>query len=297
MILFIVLCLIWGTTWLAIKIGLDDLPPFLSSALRFVVAFSVLVLVKVRRGRDRRGEPELHRFYFFLSFFWVTIPYGLVYWGEQYVSSGLSAILFATMPFYVAFFSHVALPGERLDVRTVAGLLIGFLGLAIIFFESAHTPASGALRGIVALILSPLAAAIANVAAKRRIATLDPVTMNLWMMGYGAVFLLAISLVMERGTPVDFSRSALLTLIYLGVFGSALAFVLYTYLLKMETALKMSLIVYITPVIALFAGWFIRDETITAEIVAGSGLVFLGVYMVSRRGGPSTISGGKGPPG
>jgi drug/metabolite transporter (DMT)-like permease len=282
--LFSILCLIWGTTWLAIKVGLDDLPPFLSASLRFVIASSVLFLVKRNRWfRGEEGSKDQHLFYFMISFLWITLPYGLVYWGEQYVSSGLSAIIFATMPFYVAVMGHFWITGETLTVRKVLGLLVGFSGLLVIFFDTTGEPTVYALYGLVALALSPLTAAISNVLVKRRITHIDPVSMNAYVMVYGAVFLMASSLFLEWDQPYRFSGMAIFTLFYLGIMGSALAFVLYVYLLKTETALKMSLIVYITPVIALFVGWLFREETVTVMVVVGSVLVFLGIYLVSRR--------------
>lgn len=283
-ILYLLLCLIWGTTWLAIKVGLDDLPPFLSASIRFAIAASFLFLiVRFRRTGLGRGAKEPHRFYFAVSFFWITLPYGLVYWAEQFVSSGLSAILFATMPIYVALMGHFWLLGERLNLKKIFGLLIGFFGLLVIFFDTAASPGIGAVYGLIALMVSPVLAAVSTVLVKRRIDELDPVSMNFYVMMYGAVFLFLTSMALERGRPLHFTPSAVFTLVYLGTLGSAIAFVIYIYLLRSMTALKMSLMVYITPVIALFIGWLFRGEVITANILIGSALVFLGIYLASRR--------------
>jgi drug/metabolite transporter (DMT)-like permease len=219
-----------------------------------------------------------------MSFIWITIPYALVYWGEQYISSGLCAILFATIPFYVAIFAHFWIVDEKLNMGKVAGLVVGFIGLILIFYDSINVKGENVFYGVFALTISPILAAIANVLAKRRIASLHPVSMNAWMMAYGAIFLLAISLLTERGQPVMFTGMAVFSLFYLGMIGSALAFVVYVYLLRTEAALKMSLIAYITPVIALFVGWLFRGETVTVEVTAGVVLVFLGVYLVTKRG-------------
>ena len=284
-LLFVSLCLIWGTTWLAIKVGLDDLPPFLSAAIRMMIAAGLLFFWKWLRGISREGgQREPHGFLFLLSFFWITLPYGFVYWGEQYVSSGLSAVLFATMPFHVATMGHFWLPGEELTARKAAGLLVGFLGVLVIFLEGTGSPAVGDIRGIIVLLLSPLAASISSILAKRRIASLHPVASNAWVMAYGTIFLFLGSLLFESDQTARFSGRAIFTLFYLGIIGTALAFSVYLYLLKAETALKMSLIAYITPVIALFVGWLVRGEVISLEIAAGSVLVFLGVHLVTRRG-------------
>jgi drug/metabolite transporter (DMT)-like permease len=283
LLLYVVLCLIWGTTWLAIKVGLDDLPPFLSASIRFMIASTILfALIRARKSRTKEENGESRVFFFFLSFVWITIPYGLVYWGEQYVSSGLCSILFATMPFYVALMGHFWVAGESLNTWKVIGLVVGFLGLLAIFFETSGSPKIEAVYGFVALMLSPLVAAVSNVIVKQRISRLDVTSMNAQVMAYGAIFLFIFSLFLEWGQPIRFSGRAIFTLFYLGTLGSAFAFVVYTHLLKTETVLKMSLIVYITPVIALFVGWIFRGETITLKVLAGSALVFLGVHLVTR---------------
>jgi drug/metabolite transporter (DMT)-like permease len=283
-ILYLLLCLIWGTTWLAIKVGLDDLPPFLSASIRFAIAaFFLFLIVRFRRTALGRGGKEPHRFYFTISFIWITLPYGLVYWAEQFVSSGLSAILFATMPIYVAVMGHFWLVGERLNLKKIFGLLIGFFGLLVIFIDTAASPGIGAVYGLIALMVSPVLAAVSTVLVKRRIDELNPVSMNFYVMMYGAIFLFLTSMALERGRPLHFTPTAVFTLVYLGTLGSAIAFVTYIYLLRSMTALKMSLMVYITPVIALFVGWLFRGEVITANILIGSALVFLGIYLASKR--------------
>ncbi len=283
-ILYLLLCLIWGTTWLAIKVGLDDLPPFLSASIRFAIAaFFLFLIVRFRGTAPGRGGKEPHRFYLGISFFWITLPYGLVYWAEQFVSSGLSAILFATMPIYVAVMGHFWLVGERLNLKKIFGLLIGFFGLLVIFIDTAASPEIGAVYGLIALMVSPLLAAVSTVLVKRRIDELNPVSMNFYVMMYGAIFLFLTSMALERGRPLHFTPTAVFTLVYLGTLGSAIAFVTYIYLLRSMTALKMSLMVYITPVIALFVGWLFRGEVITANILIASTLVFLGIYLASKR--------------
>ena len=284
-ILYLLLCLIWGTTWLAIKVGLDDLPPFFSASLRFVIAALLLFLVmRIKGAGERSGEKEPHRFYFAVSFLWITLPYGLVYWGEQYVSSGLSSILFATMPIYVALLGHFWLIGEGLNLKKIFGLLIGFLGLLVIFSDTADSPGFEAVYGLIALMVSPFLAALSNIMVKRRIDEVNPVSMNFYVMMYGALFLFLASLLLERGQPFHFTSSALFTLVYLGSLGSALAFVVYLHLLRSMTVLRMSLIVYITPVIALLVGWLFRGEIITADVLVGSSLVFIGSPPTSKNG-------------
>jgi drug/metabolite transporter (DMT)-like permease len=131
---FAALCFVWGSTWLAIKVGLEYLPPFLFAGMRFATAtVALLLLMKLMHAhmpRDRSSWSLM----LFLGVFQITVPYGLVFWGEQYISSGLSAVLFATLPFFVSVFAHFFV-GERLTKLKVVGVFASFMGLVAIFWR------------------------------------------------------------------------------------------------------------------------------------------------------------------
>src|SRR5512145_3446259 len=164
--LYILLAVIWGSTWLVIKIGYGGLGPFNVAALRFLVAGGVLaVIVPVLGARWPRSRSE------WLLILWVGVvlfgaDYGLIYWGEQFLDSGLTAILFATLPLITVAFAHLYIPGDRITPRKLGGTLLAFLGVVALFAESLRLDLSK-LGPMAAIIAGAVCAAAAGVATKR----------------------------------------------------------------------------------------------------------------------------------
>src|SRR5207253_10798449 len=153
-IVWLILCCIWGSTWLFIKIGLADLPPLTFAGIRFVAAsliLSALVLARRARWPRSRGEWILIAISGVLTF---TLNYGLVFWGEQHISSGLAAVLQSTFPAFGLVIAHFYLPNERLTAKKVIGVLLGFVGVAVIFSDQLTIAGKGALLGSIALVMS-----------------------------------------------------------------------------------------------------------------------------------------------
>lgn len=284
----LVLILVWGTTWAAIRVGLEGVPPFTGVAVRFALAGAVLLalspLFDVRLGKSRI-ERRLWLVNAFGSF---VIAYGIVYWGEQYVPSGLTAVLFATFPLFVAILAHFFLPGERLTVRAGAGVLVGFAGVAVIFSEDlarlsdpwAERTLGGVGPGIFVaasiLLIAPAVAAVANVAIKRWGKGIHPLSLTGPPMLLASVCLGAVALVVERDLPVEWTPPAIASLLYLALFGSALNFMIYFRLLDRLPATRLSLFNYAVPVVAVITGALFLQEPVTWRLAAGAGLVIAG---------------------
>jgi drug/metabolite transporter (DMT)-like permease len=279
------LILVWGTTWAAIRIGLRGIPPVTGVALRFAIASAVLLAlvpafgVKLgRSGTERRlwGINAVSTF---------IIPYGILYWAEQWVPSGLAAVLFATFPLLTAVIAHFVLPGERLTARGIVGILIGFAGVAVIFSEDFHAlGGSRVLTAAAILLISPISAAFGGVAVKRWGAGVHPISTSAVPMGLTAIVMGILAFLIESGRHVAFNTPSILALLYLALCGSALPFTLYFWLLKHQTATSMSLINYVTPVIAVTVGTLFLDEPFTVRIVIGAALVLMGVGLALRKG-------------
>jgi len=211
------------------------------------------------------------------------IPYGLVYWAEQWVPSGLTAVLFATSPLWVALAAHVALPAERLRVATAAGVLVGFAGVAVIFSEDLRALGGPRVAGAAALLLlAPLTAAVGVVAVKRWAAGMHPLAIAAMPMALTAAAMGCVALATEAGQPVRLAGLSLAALLYLALCGSALSFTLYFWLLGRLPATTLSLINYLTPIVALFIGGAALGEPFTPRTLAGSGLVVGGVAVAMR---------------
>src|SRR3954454_20538256 len=193
--LYALLVVIWSSTWVAIKVGLEDTPPLLGAGVRFALAGAGLGLVARPRGRAPRTDWVLVAVLAVLPF---AATYGLIYWGEQYVPSGLAAVLFGVLPIYVALIASVALADEPLRARLFAGVALALAGLVVAFGESvALGDARYAVAGAIACVAAPLGAAIGNVATKRRAGGLDAMVLNGWAALGGGALLLAVSAVGE----------------------------------------------------------------------------------------------------
>jgi drug/metabolite transporter (DMT)-like permease len=277
------LVIIWSSTWVAIKIGLEDVPALLGAGARFVVAGLVLLVVAAVQRRSLRTDWPLAGLLALAPF---AFAYGLVYWGEQYVPSGLAAVLFGILPLYTALLGAVLLHDEPLRPALLVGVLIGIVGLALAFLESVELgSADKAALGATALAVSPLGAAIGSIAQRRRAAALDAVVLNGWSMLVGGLLLLTVSAVSESWGDFAWTAESLGSIAYLALFGSAIAFVALTVLLRHIRVLAVSFLAMLLPFGALIFGALLYDESITPRAVGGAVLVAagLGVAQWSRR--------------
>jgi drug/metabolite transporter (DMT)-like permease len=278
------LVLIWSSTWVAIKIGLEDCPPLLGAGVRFAAAGLVLLAIAaVQRRRLLNTDWVLAAVLALAPF---AFAYGLVYWGEQYVPSGLAAVLFGILPLYTALLGTVLLPDEPLRLPLLVGVLIGIGGLSLAFLESVELGAAErAALGATALALAPLGAALGSISQKRRAAELDAVVLNGWAMLVGGLLLLPLSALSEDWGDFVWSAESVGSIAYLALFGSAIAFVTLTVLLRHISAMAMSFLAMLLPFGALLFGAALYDESITVRAVAGAALVAagLGIAQWSRR--------------
>lgn len=284
-LVFGILCFIWGSTWLGIKIGLEFLPPFLFAGIRFATATaSLLILTKILHAHMPRNRSSWSVM-LFLGIFQISVPYGLVFWGEQYISSGLSAVLFATMPFFVVIFAHIIVD-ERLTRAKAIGVVASFIGLVAIFWRDI-TPTQGvmfdsSLYGGLAVVGSAVSGGLANVVGKRYAHEIDPAANVLTQSLVGTVALSSLGLLTERQAVLAFTPVAVVAILYLGIVGSALAFVGMYWLLKKTTATNVSLITFITPIIALILGWVVLHEIPDPNVGLGAALILAGVYLTIK---------------
>jgi drug/metabolite transporter (DMT)-like permease len=272
---YALLVAIWSSTWVAIKVGLGDTPPLLGAGIRFLLAgVGLLVLAAVWR-RSLRTDIVLASVLAVLPF---AATYGLIYWSEQYVPSGLAAVLFGVLPIYVALIASVALRDEPLRARLLVGVLLALGGLVIAFSESVALGAGRyALVAAFACVAAPMGAAIGTVATKRRGMRVDALVLNGWAACGGGVLLLAVSALGESWASAAWTASALGSIAYLAVVGTALAFVTLTRLLRELPAVTMSFISLLLPFGALVFGALIEGEPLTLAEVGGAALVAAGI--------------------
>src|SRR3989442_15422020 len=222
---WLTLCIVWSSTWLVIKVGLRDLPPISYAAIRFVIA--VIVLLAVSAGRVRL-LPQRVSGYVLLAFTGVVmfaVNYGLLFWGELYVSSGLAAVLQATIPIFGMIFAHWMLPDEPLRLQKLMGALLALGGVALICMRLLSFSGLLAFWGGVGISLGGAGAAFSNVVLKKRAIQIAPAMLAAWQMIFGVIPLFILGFAVD-GNPAHFhwSTMSIFCLLYLAVIGSSLTF-------------------------------------------------------------------------
>lgn len=274
---YLLLCIIWGTTWVAIKASLESLTPFMSAGTRFLLA-SVVIYTIMKLNRIKLQTDNLSvKLYLLMGFFSFIIPFGLVYWAQQFVPTGLSAVLFAVYPFFVAIFSYFRIPEEKIGIVKIIGIILGFSGIVIIFSDSFGAVISDYIIGMLAIVLSGAMQANIAVTLKKSGEHLNSLSMNLIPMLLAGFIMMLVSLATEKTSQNIFDLNAVISVSYLAIFGSVITFTSFYWLLKRVNVVILSLIAFITPIVALIAGWLIYMEQLTTRHFIGSVTVLAGL--------------------
>jgi drug/metabolite transporter (DMT)-like permease len=281
---WLTLCVVWSSTWLAIKVGLRDLPPISFVAIRFLIAIAVLIAVSVGRTRLlplRRSDYAVLAFTGVLMF---AVNYTLLFWGELYVSSGLAAVLQATIPIFGMAFAHWMLPEEPMRFQKMIGALIALGGVALICARLLSFNGLLSFWGGVGIVFGGASAAYSNVVLKKRAMQLAPAMLAAWQMIFGTAPLLILGWAVD-GNPATFHWSAMsiFCLLYLAIIGSALTFLLLYWLLPRMTVTNLQTISLITPPGAVMLGWLLGGESFPLWSLFGAAFVLIGVWMIFRR--------------
>lgn len=288
-VVWILLCGIWGSTWAFIKVGLEDLPPLTFASVRFIIAVSLLLVIsRLRRTRwpRTRAEWKLLALTGVLGF---TVNYGLIFWGEKHISSGLAALLQATIPLFGLLIAHKYLPGEPLTLRRLAGVAVGLFGVGVIFSDQLAVGDAWALWGSAAIVTGALAAAYSNVLVKARAQGFDLTVLVGGQMICGLVPLATAALLTE-GSPLTarWTARAVLSILYLALVGTVAAFLLYYWLVRHMDVTTTQLIALVTPVVAVLVGVLFLGEHLTWRIATGGLAIFSGIGLIILRRRPAS---------
>ena len=281
---WLTLCVVWSSTWLAIKIGLRDLPPISFVAIRFLIAIIVLLAVSIGHTRLlplRRNDYAVLAITGILMF---AVNYTLLFWAELHVSSGLAAVLQATIPIFGMIFAHWMLPDEPLRLQKLSGAIIAIGGVSVICGRLLGFNGPLAFWGGVGVVIGAASAAYANVLVKARSIQLAPAMLAAWQMIFGTAPLLVLGFAVD-GNPARFhwTATSVFCLVYLAVIGSALTFLLLYWLLPRLTVAQLQSISLITPPGAVMLGWLLGGETFPISSLLGAALVLAGVWMIFRK--------------
>jgi drug/metabolite transporter (DMT)-like permease len=281
--LYTLMCLIWGSTWLVIHIGINaGLPPFTGAALRFLLTAIIMTAWAIGSKAPAPASPKEWRAVILVGLLSNGLSFALVYGTSKYVPSGLAAVIFGTMPLWTAIFAHLYIENDRMTATKVTGILLGIVGIGFIFYPEIALSSNANLAAMFLLLLSPIASGASAIVTKKHTHHVSPIVLNGVTTWVGAVVLGGIALLKEDPLAMTYTTTHMLTVAYLSIFGTAISFVTYFRLIKISSAVTMSYIALITPVIAMLLGWLILGETLGFNDFAGAGLVLGGVLFSLR---------------
>ncbi len=283
--LFLFLSFVWGTAFVAISAGLADLPPVLFAGIRYDIAGIIMLGYVIVRGHH--WWPEVRADWALIavgSVLIITAYNSLLFIGQQEVSSGAAAIIIATIPILSTVFARVFIPTERLTLVGTFGLLLGFLGVAFVAAPSPSNLLSDAGIASFLVLLAAASGALGSVMTQWLDATLSTEGLVAWSCILGAIFLHLISFALpgETFAQATITSTAIIAVVYLGVFASAVGYLIYFDLLKRLGAIQINLVSYAVPIFATSLGWFLLDETVTLWTLLGFLTIFLGFILIKR---------------
>lgn len=285
-IAFIAVCVIWGTTYLAIKVALETIPPFLMGGIRYVIAGVVLGVIQVARGESLPPVREWGNLAL-LGFLMIGLGNGGVNWAEQYLASGITAVVIATSPFWMVAIDALLPDGERLTWRKGLGLGIGFAGIVLLVWPDITLDGADGrmvLYGILALQIACAGWAIASSYTKRHAVSRNVLTIAAVQMFFGGVFMTAAGTLTGEWSALHFNPRTTMALAYLVVAGSLVAFAAYSYALRHLPISTVSLYTYVNPVIAVILGTILLGEPFRLSMVVAAAIIVLGIVVVRSRG-------------
>ncbi|MCB1024893.1 MAG: EamA family transporter [Acidobacteria bacterium] len=281
---WVILCLIWGTTWLFIKVGLKDIPPLTFATLRFLIAVVIIGSVIAARKIPFPNTKKQWRLLAVTGVLQFTINYSLVFWSEVYISSGLAAVLQATIPVFGLLLAWIYLPNERITWLKFFAVVIGISGVGVIFIEQLRINSFWSFAGSVGIVIGAYAAAHASILTKAKGSSLHPTSLVFGQMVCGLIPLIPVAIYKE-GNPIHlhYSGAAIVSVLYLSVFGTIAAFWLYYWLLSKVESTKAMTIALVTPLIAVICGSIFLGEKLPAQTLIGGMLILGSVGLIVFR--------------
>jgi drug/metabolite transporter (DMT)-like permease len=287
LIAFAIIYFVWGSTFFAIRVGVHEVPPLLLAAMRFLTAGVVMFAWLKARG-ERSPTRRQWLAASFLGFLIFVCDYGLLFWAEKRVPSGIAAVVLATIPVFIALCEIVLLRTQRLTVRLAVALLIGIAGVAVLVSHSFHLgDAPVDTLGAVALIVASFSWSISMVLTKRLpLPESKPMSSAAQMLTGGLMLVVAAGVAGDyRGfRPGAVSLGTWAALAYLIVFGSIIGFTAYIWLLHHESPTKVGTYAYVNPVVAVLVGYFLGGEALGPRTVLGTLCVLVSVVLITRAG-------------
>ncbi len=279
----LVLYVVWGSTYLAIRFGLESIPPFVMSGLRYACAGAILLAAAKARGAPPVAGRDLVPA-FTCGALLLLCGNGGVVWSEQRISSGLAALLIATEPLFIVLLR--ALPPERHAPgnRALFGFVLGLSGVALLLGPAGLGGERIDLLGAAAVLFAALAWAFGSILSRRFAPTESPLQATALQMLAGGALLLAASAATgewARFSPAHISARSLVALLYLMVFGSLVGYTIYVWLLRVADPSRVSTYAFVNPVVAVFLGWALADEAVTLRMLVAAAVIVGAVVLIT----------------
>lgn len=278
---WVAVCIIWGTTYLAIKIGVTDLPPLLFAGIRWTIAGPLfLLLISFKKFPMPKREELLPLA--IMGIFLIGVTNALVVVAEQWLPSGLTSLLITTLPFWVIMFEFVFPPNLKMNKLLIGGLITGFVGVSFIFIGDArYIFKSEYLLGVTCIIVGVISWAGASIYSKNRKVSVHPFVAAGFQMFFAGIAQTTVGLLLGEASEFSFTTNSFLAFTYLLFFGSMGGYASYIYAISHLRVSFVATYSYINPIIALFLGWFVLDESIDLSIIISAVLVLAGIAMVN----------------
>lgn len=275
-------CVIWGTTYLAIRIGVEHIPPMLFAGLRWIIAGTIFVSFLRLRGKKLPTKKDLiHISVVGISL--IGIGNGLVVTGEQYIASGLAALLITTVPFWVVGMEAFIPTGPKLNLVIITGLILGLFGVSLIFngnWTQLLNPSY--LLGVLCMLGAVTAWSFGTVYSKYKKVSVHPLMSAAVQMLIAGTAQTILGLLLGEGSRISFHSNGIAAFFYLVVVGSMFGYGSYIYAIEHLPLSFVSTYAYINPVIALFLGWLVLDEKLNLTIIIAAAVIITGVIVVKQ---------------
>jgi drug/metabolite transporter (DMT)-like permease len=289
-LVFFALGLMWGSSYLFIKIGVETLEPFTLIALRLAIGLAVLATVVFLAHEALPREPRIYGHLVVMSVINIALPFFLITSAEQTTDSALAAIINGSVPLFTIVIAALVLDDEPITVNRLIGLVVGFIGVVVIVSRGLGSGESN-VTGELALIGSSISYAVGAVYSRRNVRGLRPMIPALFQVGFAFVITAVLALIFERPFETQFRPDAVFAVVWLGILGSGFAYLAVFRLFSHWGATRTSLVAYLLPVVGIVLGFIVLNEQIDGRIALGTALVIGGVALVNAKYGQRRLFG------
>ena len=275
------MCILWGFTWMYLKISLQEMPIYKGLSIRFICAAVIFWIFYFINREKVKLSKDLKRVYALFTLFNFSLCYYLTYWGTKFVFSNLGAILWSLLPLCVAFMAHFYIPDDKLTKRKSAGMIIGLLGTILLFYNKDMLGQGQTSIGILAILLSVVLAAWPNVHLKMQKNKINPYHLNAVGMTISGLIFLVFAMIFENQINIPLDAKNIFAIFFLTIPGTVVTWGIYIWLFNHLPVTQISYTAFYPPIIATFVGWVFLDEALPFLAILGSTLIILGGYLVS----------------